>query len=332
MAFVRAIVAAYRRRGRRPGRRPARRTDRASANSHDAAARITARQIEALSRPCDAGARRRGARLVQRRLPWGSYGMLCARLAGRARPGRGAEALVPPPRLLTDDIVLGLRVEATASRRCTIEERRAAGARSARVLPGVDACATCTGWPAGSSTRASRCSERAFPLRGAAASDAYALMFPAARLRSTRAAARHPLRRAVPGAAAAARREARCGDAAARALPLTVLQYRRDRLLVQRVREALAAQPGRRQRRDGRRLLTSPAHPAPPAEGRRRQPAAAEGRGAPRARASELLLAHRPAASSRWRGGRFPNEKSFTRAFRQWTGTTPGRFRSGAPD
>ena len=36
-----------------------------------------------------------------------------------------------------------------------------------------------------------------------------------------------------------------------RALPLTVLQYRRDRLLVQQVRQALAAHPAQTHSADG---------------------------------------------------------------------------------
>jgi hypothetical protein len=65
------------------------------------------------------------------------------------------------------------------------------------------------------------------------------------------------------------RDEAALSQMLQRALPLTVLQYRRDRLLVQRVRQALAAQPAAdpQRRGAGRAAGRVAAHAAPPAQG-----------------------------------------------------------------
>jgi AraC-like DNA-binding protein len=115
-----------------------------------------------------------------------------------------------------------------------------------------------------------------------------------------------------------------------RALPLTVLQYRRDRLLVQQVRQALASHPAQTHNADAVAALLHvsprPLHRQLKDEGARLQAVKEEVRGAC---ALDLLLrTTRPIKQVAEAAG-FQNEKSFIRAFRGWTGQSPAAFRQG---
>ena len=117
-----------------------------------------------------------------------------------------------------------------------------------------------------------------------------------------------------------------------RALPLTVLPYRRDRLLVQRVRQALAAHPAQSHNADALAALlhVSPRtlHRQLKEEGASLQALKDEVR---RDRALDLLLrTHRPIKQVAEAAG-FQNEKSFMRAFKTWTGQSPAEFRRSGP-
>ena len=117
-----------------------------------------------------------------------------------------------------------------------------------------------------------------------------------------------------------------------RALPLTVLPYRRDRLLVQRVRHALAAHPEQSHSAEDLSALlhVSPRtlHRQLKEEGASLQKLKDEVR---QARAIALLLrSTRPLKQVAEAAG-FQNEKSFIRAFRGWTGSTPAEFRRTGP-
>jgi AraC-like DNA-binding protein len=107
-----------------------------------------------------------------------------------------------------------------------------------------------------------------------------------------------------------------------------VRQYRRDRLLVARVRQALAAKPTQtRSAKDMAELLhVSPRtlHRQVTEKGSSLQSLKDEVR---QGCARELLLrTSRPIKQVAQAVG-FRNEKSFMRAFRAWTGTTPAEFR-----
>ena len=113
------------------------------------------------------------------------------------------------------------------------------------------------------------------------------------------------------------------------ALPLTVRHYRRDRLLVQRVRQALAAQPQfSHNAQDLAAQLAVSArtlHRQLKEEGASLQALKDEVR---RTRAMELLhRTDRPIKQVADAAG-FQNEKSFIRAFKGWTGVTPGEWRA----
>jgi AraC-like DNA-binding protein len=112
------------------------------------------------------------------------------------------------------------------------------------------------------------------------------------------------------------------------ALPLTVLQYRRDRLLVQRVRQALAAHP---QHTHNAEALATLLHVSPRTLHRQLKEEGATLQGLKdevrRTRAVELLhRTERPVKQVAEAAG-FQNEKSFIRAFKGWTGCSPAEFR-----
>jgi AraC-like DNA-binding protein len=118
-----------------------------------------------------------------------------------------------------------------------------------------------------------------------------------------------------------------------RALPLTVRQYRRDRLLAARVRRILADDLGealtagevaRRAAVSVRSLHRHLRHEGASLQGLKDE--------ARRARAEELLARSGAPVKEVARRVGFRSEKSFARAFRGWTGQTPqGWRRRGGP-
>ena len=112
------------------------------------------------------------------------------------------------------------------------------------------------------------------------------------------------------------------------ALTLTVLQYRKDRLLLTQVKQALAMYPqGTHSAEDLAPLLNlSPRslHRQLKEEGTSLQVLKDEVR---HERAIELLQRTRKPIKQVAESAGFQNEKSFIRAFKQWTGQTPAAFR-----
>lgn len=112
-----------------------------------------------------------------------------------------------------------------------------------------------------------------------------------------------------------------------RALPLTVLKYRRDALLAERAREEL-----KRSRHSAfslareLNLSVRTLYRQFKEEGTSLQALKDE---AGRDRASDLLRRTQKPIKQIARAVGFTNEKSFVRAFRSWTGQTPTAYRSG---
>jgi len=114
-----------------------------------------------------------------------------------------------------------------------------------------------------------------------------------------------------------------------RALPLTVLQYRRDRLLVQRVRELLRTRAAEVQSADALaralNMSTRTLHRQLHDEGAALQGLKDEVR---RDEAMDQLRRTRRTVKHIALAVGFGNEKSFARAFKQWTGESPSEFRA----
>ena len=126
------------------------------------------------------------------------------------------------------------------------------------------------------------------------------------------------------------RDEAAMNQMLQRALPIQVRPYRRDRLLVQRVRQVLTTQPlDAHNANDLAALLNTSArtlHRQLKDEGATLQALKDEVR---RDRALDLLQrTTRPIKQVAEAAG-FQNQKSFMRAFKGWTGVTPGEWRAG---
>ena len=326
IAFVRAIALAYERRGLSPHRALAQ-AQIAPQLLHDDSAHITAWQMEQISDAAMQELDDEALGWFSRRLPWGSYGMLARASISSPTLGVALKRWCRHHGLLTQDISLTLQVQ-DHSAIVRLQEHRPLGAFAefcpVSVLRNIHGLAC---WFIDSRIPLQ---EARFPFPAPPYAEVFPILFaPAVRFQATRAELRFDARYlALP----LRRDEAAMSQMLQRALPLTVLPYRRDRLLVQRVRQALAAQPLQTHSAEALAALlaVSPRtlHRQLKDEGATLQGLKDEVR---RARATELLLrTARPIKQVAAAAG-FLNEKSFIRAFRGWTGQTPAEFRlSGA--
>ena len=324
IAFALGIVAAYRARGMDPGKALAQAQITPSL-LRSSTARITALQMEVLSAAAMHELDDEGLGWFARRLPWGSYGMLVRASLTSPTLGLAMARWCRHHQLLTDDIGLQLHVSEGLAH-LALTERRALGplrefcivsvlrnalgvacwlSDSRIVLAGTTLC---FGAPA---HRAS--SQVLFD--GPCTFDApvNSLQFDAGYLSL-------PLRRD----------EAALQHMLARALLLTVRPYRRDRLLVERVRQTLAQFPQHSRNADDLathlHMSTRTLHRQLKDEGSSLQ----QLKNAVRRDAAieQLHRSQRPIKQIAQALG-FLSDKSFIRAFKGWTGQTPDEFRHG---
>ena len=323
MAFARAIAAAYRRQGGTPARALAL-AQITPAQLSKADARITSRQMEILSAAAMQELDDEGLGAFGRKLPWGSYGMLARASLTAPNLGVALRRWCRHHRLLTGDVALSLAASGSAAT-ITLEERvpLAPELRElsiAFVLRNIHGLAC---WYVDSRIPLQ---EAQFPFDAPAHADAYAYMFPGAlRFGAGAASIRFDARYlALP----VRRDEKALAQMLQRALSITVLQYRRDRLLVPQVRQALAAHPERAHSAEALASLLNVSsrtlHRQLKEEGASLQQLKDEVR---LEKARDLLWrTTRPVKQVAATVG-FRNEKSFARAFRQWVGMSPGEFR-----
>ncbi|MBO9646817.1 MAG: AraC family transcriptional regulator [Pseudacidovorax sp.] len=325
MAFVRAIVQGYARYGVDPGAalRAAQITPRELWRPE---ARVTAAQFEALNEHAMQELDDEALGWFSRRLPWGSHGMLCRASITAPDLGVAIKRWCRHHRLLVDDIALRLEVAGEVAS-VWIEERRPLG--SFREFCLVSSLRFLHGFASWAIDSRLWLQEAHFPFEAPPHADAYGLMF-SGRLHfgAAQAGFRFDARYlALP----LLRDEAALRTMLRRALPLTVLQYRRDRLLGQRVREVLRTHGAQASTAEGLAALlhisSRTLHRQLLAEGLSLQGLKDEVR---RQQAIELLQrTARPVKQVALAVG-FRNEKSFSRAFREWTGQSPGAFRAAA--
>lgn len=324
MAFARAIAAAYRSRGLSPdgALKQAQITPVQLAKPD---VRMTARQMELL---CAAAMRElddEGLGAFARALPWGSYGMLARASLGAPDLGVALKRWCRHHGLLTDDVALTLAVDGSTAVVAVHEQRPLAAEQRelglAFLLRNVHGLAC---WFVDSRIPLQGAS---FPLPAPSHADAYGHMFPGPlRFDADRAEIRFDARYlALP----LRRDDKALSLMLQRALAVTVLQYRRDRLLVPQVRQALAAHPESSHSAEAlARLLNVSArtlHRQLADEGASLQSLKDEVR---LERASDLLLRTRKPVKQVAAAVGFRNEKSFGRAFRQWAGRSPSQFRA----
>lgn len=325
MAFVRAILLAYRRAGRDPAE-ALRRAQIAPPAVRERDGRITARQMELVS---DAAMRELDDEALgwfSRRLPWGSYGLLCRASLGSPDLGVALKRWCRHHRILTEDALLSLSTSGGEAA-VEIEERRRLGALREFCLVSLlryvhgYAC-----WAVDSSIplRQSR-----FPFPAPPHRDVYPIVFPGP---VAFGAARAGFSFDAEYLQLPIRRDERALRLMLqRALPLTVRPYRRDRLLVRRVEELLRQQADRFR---GAEHLALELHLSVRTLHRRlREEGSSLQALKDRARrdlAVDLLRrTSRPVKQVAAAAG-FTSEKSFARAFKGWTGAAPAAYRAAA--
>jgi len=330
MAFVQAIAQAYAQRGLSPAHALAA-AGIAPARLADAQARITAAQMEAVS---DAAMRELNDEALgwfARPLPWGSYGLLARASLTAPSLGVALKRWCRHHGLLTDDLTLHLHTQGPVAR-ISITEHRSAGP----IAPGGPLREFClvsllrnihglSSWFIDSRLPLLGAQ---FPFEAPAHASAYAVLFDGPTDFNTGPAgirfdARYltlPIKRD----------EAAMRQMLQRALPLQVRPYRRDRLLVQRVRQVLSSQPQHAHNANDLAaqlgLSVRTLHRQLTEEGATLQALKDSAR---RERAIDLLQrTHKPLKQIAEAAG-FHNEKSFIRAFKGWTGQTPSAWRAG---
>ena len=326
MAYARVIVGALRRGGIAP--------DAALKAAHitpsdlqKARGRISALQMEWLSGAAMQALDDEALSAYSRRLPWGSYGMLARASLSAPDLGRAIQRWCRHHGLIADDIRLRL-VTQGASAAIVIDEQVGHTALDAdrREFSLVHVLRNILGLASWFIDSRIALQGASFPYARPPHAAAYPHMFPGpVRFGAERAEVRFDARYlALP----LRRDEQALGQMLQRALPLTVRQYRRDRLLVQQVRQALATQEGAAHDAEGLAALlnmsTRTLHRQLKDEGASLQQLKDDVRSA---RARELLQrSARPVKQVAADVG-FRNEKSFIRAFRGWTGTSPADYR-----
>jgi len=329
IAFVRAIALAYERRGLSPGHALAQ-AQIAPELLRDDAARITAWQMERVSGAAMQELDDEALGWFGRRLPWGSYGMLARASISSPHLGVALGRWCRHHGLLADDIALRLTEEAGTATLAITEARDLGALREFCLVSVLRNAHGLACWLVDSRIPL-MAAEFAFAAPPHA--DAYAVLF---RGPATFGAARTAIHFDARYLALPLRRdEAALRQMLQHALPLTVLQYRRDRLLVQRVRQLLGApaagQPAHALPQHSAESLAGLLHVSPRTLHRQLKEEGATLQGLKdevrQARAVELLhRTDRPIKQVAEAAG-FVNEKSFIRAFRGWTGQSPAEFR-----
>ncbi|MDD3355159.1 AraC family transcriptional regulator [Zoogloea sp.] len=322
IAFIEAIVAAY----RRYGADPAGALALAGINPGLLAqpdARVTADQMEIMSGAAMQELDDEALGWFSRRLPWGSYGMLCRASITSPNLEVALKRWCRHHRLLTDDITLRLSTDRLTAGLDITLHRDLAGLKEF-------CCVTLLRYVLGYACWAidSRIplQESRFPYPAPSHAEAYPLMFAGpVRFEAEQAGIRFDARYLeLP----IRRDENALQSMLQRALPLTVLQYRRDRLLVASVRRFLRdpANLGATAERVAEHLHVSirTLHRQLREEGSSLQQIKDETR---HDQAIELLDRSRKSIKQVAALSGFGNEKSFSRAFRQWTGFSPQAWR-----
>lgn len=287
-------------------------------------ARVTALQMERLSAAAMRELDDEALGWFRRRLPWGSYGMLVRASLTAPTLGVALGRWCRHHKLLTDDIELQLK---TSDKMACIELREHHKLSALREFCTVSVLRNALGvacWLIDSRIPLYRAE---FHFASPPHADSYAVLFDgesrfdadASRLYFDAGYLQLPVRRD----------EVALKRMLQRALLLTVRPYRRDRLLVERIREALTQDPSFSRRAENLAqhlgLSCRTLHRQLAAESTSLQEIKDHVR---RERAQQLLsqtakpLKHIAAELG------FGNEKSFLRAFKQWTSRTPHQYRT----
>jgi AraC-like DNA-binding protein len=324
MAFVAAMVRAYETRGLNPAR-ALESAQIAPDQVQNPEACITAAQMETVSDWAMRELNDEALGCFTRALPWGSYGMLARASLSSPTLGLALKRWCRHHGLLTDDIALRVQEDEATGTALIELQPSAQGARPGEFCV-VSVLRNILGFACWLVDSRIPLLGAQFPFEAPGHLPSYRVLFdgpssfgqPHAALLFDARYLALPIRRD----------ETAMNQMLQHALPLTVHAYRRDRLLVQRVRQALSTQPNAsRNAQDLAALLNlSPRslHRQLQDEGAALQAIKDDVR---RIRAMELLQrSQRPIKQVAQAVG-FRNEKSFSRAFKTWTGVAPGEWR-----
>ena len=330
MVFVRAIVSAYEKQGRDPGSAlaSARIT---STQLRRPQGRIDAGQLESLSSVAMQELDDEALGWFSRRLPWGTYGMLCRASLGAPTLASALRRWCRHHRLVTEDVRLTLTPEAGGAR-LTVEERRAPGklGPSASAAEVREFCLLTTlryvlGYACWLVDSRLPLRDVTFPFAAPRHERVYPLLFQGPVRFGATSASMLLDARYLP--LAPRRDEHALAKMLRRALPLTVRPYQHDRFLVERVRQQLA-EPGASS--TGVALAATlhlslrSLHRQLAREGASLQTLKDEVR---QRKATELLRRTTLPIKQVALAAGFASEKSFARAFRGWTGESPSEHR-----
>lgn len=327
MAFVQAVAWAYRQRGLDPAAALAT-AQIAPEQLADPTACITVLQMELLCHAAMRALDDEGLGWFGRRLPWGSYGMLARASLSSPSLGLALARWCRHHGLLVDDIRLEL-------------ERRGEGDGAwaeLRLVPQRDLGAVqefCTvsvlrnahGLASWFVDTALPLQQAAFPYAPPAHAAAYAVLFPGPVVFGAPCAALRFDARLLD--LPLARDEAALQQMLQRALPLQVRPYRRERQWAARVRQMLRAErPGRAHTAE---TLAQALHVSPRSLHRQLKDEGSSLQalkdGVRRERALALLLRTEQPVKRIAQACGFASDKSFIRAFREWTGHSPADYR-----
>ena len=327
IAFIKAMVRAYERRGMDPSG-ALKKAQIAPNLLRQTNARVTALQMEWMSEAAMRELDDEALGWFSRRLPWGSYGMLVRASLTAPDLGVALQRWCRHHNLLTEDI----RLQASSARGVAcieLQERTDLG--EMREFCTVSVLRNVLGVACWLTDSRIALTGTELHFAAPAHADSYRVLFdgpcrfdtPVSRLCIDSGYLQLPVRRD----------EAALQHMLQRALLLTVRPYRRDRLLVERVRQVLAEHPehGRNAEDLAAWLNLSPRtlHRQLQEEGASLQQLKDSVR---QQRARELLLRTRKPLKQVAAEVGFSNEKSFIRAFKNWTNTTPEAFRSDGSD
>jgi AraC-like DNA-binding protein len=328
MAFVNAVLLGYKKYGADPSD-ALREAQIAPAQLNEPGACVTASQFEALCRVAMQQLDDEALGWFSRRLPWGTYGLLCRASSASPNLGVALKRWCRHQRLLTDDIILELVIE-NGIATLQIEEMRRFGALREFCLVTTLRCVH--GYACWLIDSRIPLIEADFPFQRPPHGSVYSLLFPGpVHFAQDRAS----MRFAAQYLTLPPRRDERAlRTMLQHALPLTVLQYRRDRLLTSRARSLMTARPGDQHSAaalaSALNVSVRTLHRQLEEEGTSLQALKDAVR---REQAIEQLCRTAYPIKQIALSIGFASEKTFARAFRHWTGESPSEYRqrSGAP-
>ena len=322
MAFIRAMVEAYTQRGLDPSS-ALRKAQITPSQLKSTNARVTTLQMEWMSEAAMRELDDEALGWFRRRLPWGSYGMLVRASLTAPTLGVAMQRWCRHHNLLTDDIALHLTADKHTASLALHEQHDLGTMREFCTVSVLRNALGVASWLTDSRIDLSQ-TELHFAAPPHQAS--YRVLFdgptrfdaPLSRISFDAGYLQLPVRRD----------EAALQRMLQRALLLTVRPYRRDRLLVEKVRHALAEHPqATRNAEDLAALL----HMSPRTLHRQLQDEGASLQqlkdNVRRERAMHLLLKTKKPIKQIAAEVGFANDKSFMRAFRTWTDQTPDELR-----